>query len=348
MSCDSQAILEIENLRFGYAAKDNLRDLSIRVDPNEFVALLGPNGSGKTTLMRCINRVVRIREGSIRIDGLDLDGLSRDGISKLCTTVPATIPEGFSLSLKDFVMLGRSPYTAGKWWESDEDKEIVKKAMRDFNIARYANRRLGELSSGEQARALLAKGVVQRPKLMMVDEPSAHLDLKYKVQVMEMLRGLSRSGITVIMASHDLNLVMRYCDKVLMLSGGRIVAYGRPSDVVTEQSIKDVFNIDMKIINDSGIAYVIPRPPSEDEDGFRVDLRWIGRIIWMTRWSGTRSRSRPCLQARGCTAGGGPWSWRLLALTGWSCLRPSSTADSSHRRRPCSIRPASEAMPRRP
>ena len=143
--------------------------------------------------------------------------------------------------------------------------------MWDFGILHFSERRLHELSSGERARALLAKGVVQEPKLMLVDEPSAHLDIKYKVQVMRMLKGLAENGITVLMASHDLNLVTTYCDKILLLHEGKIVDYGKPAEVVTEESMKEVFDIEIKIIHDNGIPYIIPRAP-EDKDRFRIDI----------------------------------------------------------------------------
>jgi len=267
-----EAILNVCGLAFGYTSSHTLKDVNITAQQGEFISLMGPNGSGKTTLMRCINKILKIQGGSVKIDGNDTLGLSRDSISRLCTTVPADIPTDFSLNTRDFVMLGRSPYITNIWWESEEDHDIVEKAMWDFGILHYSERKLHELSSGERARALLAKGVVQMPKLMMVDEPSAHLDLKYKVQVMEMLRGLSKSGITVIMASHDINLVTRYSDKIMMLSDGRIVSYGRPDEVITKDSIKEVFNIDVKVIVDEGVPYVIPSPPTHDDVGFQIGL----------------------------------------------------------------------------
>ncbi len=269
---DSCAYLTIENLTFGYTAKDNLKGLNLVANKGEFIGLLGPNGSGKTTLMRCINRVVGIRGGAINLDGEDLLLKTRKEMARICTTVPADIPTDLSLSTTEFVTLGRAPYVSGMFWETEEDQRIVDKAMYDFGIAHYAERRLHELSSGERARALLAKGVVQEPKLMMVDEPSAHLDIKYKVQVMEMLRGLAHSGLTVIMASHDLNLVTRYCDKVMLLHDGKIIDYGRCQDVITERSIEEVFGVRIKIIWDSGIPYIIPRPPSDDEEGFKIEV----------------------------------------------------------------------------
>ncbi|MDR1690270.1 MAG: ABC transporter ATP-binding protein [Candidatus Methanoplasma sp.] len=265
-------LLDVCSLVFGYTSSNILTDVSISTNGGEFIALMGPNGSGKTTLMRCINKILDIKGGSVIIDGNDIKGLSRDGMSRICTTVPAEIPSDFSLTTKDFVTLGRSPYITSWWWESEEDMAIVEKTMWDFGILHYSERKLHELSSGERARALLAKGVVQKPKLMMVDEPSAHLDIKYKVQVMEMLKGLSRSGLTVIMASHDLNLVTRYCDKVMLLSEGKIIKFGTPNEVVTKESIKEVYHIDIKVIYDEGVPYIIPNAPSADEEEFRVEL----------------------------------------------------------------------------
>ena len=266
------AILNVCGLTFGYSSVENLKGIEIKADKGEFIALMGPNGSGKTTLMRCINRVLRIRKGKVEISGQDVSRLSRDEISRLCTTVPADIPTDFSLNTREFVTLGRSPYMVSWMWESEHDMEMVDKVMWDFGIQEYSDRKLHELSSGERARALLAKGVVQEPKLMMVDEPSAHLDLKYKVQVMEMLKGLSRAGITVIMASHDINLVTRFCDKVMLLSNGKSRSYGAPNDVITTESIRDVFDTEVSITNMSGITYVLPKPPSEDDVIFKVDL----------------------------------------------------------------------------
>jgi len=271
-AAETEMLLDVCGLAFGYTSANLLKEIDINTNGSEFIALMGPNGSGKTTLMRCINKILLIRGGSVIIDGNDIKKLKRDDMARICTTVPADIPADFSLNVKDFVMLGRSPYVANWWWESDEDLTIVEKAMWDFGIFQYSERKIHELSSGERARALLAKGVVQKPKLMMVDEPSAHLDIKYKVQVMEMLRGLSRSGLAVIMASHDINLVTRYCDKVMLLSEGKIIKFGTPNEVVTRESIKEVYGIDIKVIHDEGVPYVIPLAPDKNEKEFRVDL----------------------------------------------------------------------------
>ena len=251
-------MLDVSDLVFGYTENDNLKGIDMKIKPGEFVGLLGPNGSGKTTLMRCINKILKIREGSILIDEQDILELNMEDIAKICTTVPADTPLDFALTVRDFVSLGRTPYINSVWWESEEDERIVDQAMWDLGITMYEDRRLHELSSGERARVLLAKGVVQTPKLMLVDEPSAHLDIKYKVQVMEILRDLTDKGLTVLLASHDINLMTRFCDRIMLLSKGRIIDYGLPKDVVTKDSIREVFDIEVELVEKDGIVYILP------------------------------------------------------------------------------------------
>jgi iron complex transport system ATP-binding protein len=261
-----EVTLNVLGVCFGYGKAENtLKGIDIEAKRGEFIGLLGPNGSGKTTLMRCINKVLSTHEGSINLLDKDVKSLTISEISKICTTVPADVPTEFALSVKEFVALGRSPHVVNLWWEKQEDLDIIERAMWTFGISQYSKRRLSELSSGERARVLLAKGVVQEPQVMLVDEPSAHLDIKYKVQVMEMLRDLSRKGITVLMASHDVNLVTRYCDKVLLLGRGKILDYGLPKEVVTESAMKEIFDVDVKIVNVDNYVYILPMSPPDNK-----------------------------------------------------------------------------------
>lgn len=254
MQCD---LLSVRDLGFSYADEETLKGIGLDVGRGEFVALMGPNGSGKTTTMRCMNQILK-GTGTVTIDGTDMSALQMSEIARICTTVPADTSTDFVLSVRDFVSLGRSPFVTNLWWEGDEDTEIIDRAMRSLDLERYADRRLSELSSGERARVLLAKGMAQTPKVMLVDEPSAHLDIKYKVQIMEILSALSRTGLGIVIASHDVNLITRFCDRILLLSEGRIVAYGRPADVVTVESVREVFGIDVEIVRSGGVPYILP------------------------------------------------------------------------------------------
>jgi iron complex transport system ATP-binding protein len=263
MPCD-EAVLKLENMTFSYGVKKNLEDISFEIKPGEFVAILGKNGSGKTTLMRCINKILKIDSGTITVDDQNVKSLTLEELARLCTTVPADTSLDFSLTVRDFVALGRTPFLKSVWWEDEEDEKIIDQALWDFGITAYADRRLHELSSGERARVLLAKGVVQTPKIMLVDEPSAHLDIKYKVQVMELLKMLSEKGMAILMANHDINLLTRFCDRIILLHEGHIISDGRPEEVITAENIKKVFGIEVEMVTSNGIPYVLPTGSAMD------------------------------------------------------------------------------------
>ncbi|MBQ7405453.1 MAG: ABC transporter ATP-binding protein, partial [Candidatus Methanomethylophilaceae archaeon] len=154
-------MLEVSEMAFSYSDEGTLKNIDFEIMPGEFVALMGPNGSGKTTMMRCINKIHKPSSGKIEIDSEDIMELSMGEIARICTTVPADTAVDFSLSVRDYVALGRSPFIKTIWWEDEKDEELVNDAMWRMGIAHYANRRLHELSSGERARVLLAKGLVQ-------------------------------------------------------------------------------------------------------------------------------------------------------------------------------------------
>lgn len=257
MECDD-SILKLNNVAFSYGLKKNLDNINVSAGKGEFIGLMGPNGSGKTTLMRCISGLLRIQGGKIFIEGSDLNQMKIQEIARVCATIPADVPDDFHLSVKEYVALGRYPFITNFWWEGEEDEKIVNAALREFGVAHLGDRRLNEISSGEKARVLLAKGVTQKPRLMLVDEPSAHLDLKYKLQVMESLRGLARKGVTVITASHDINLLSKYCDRVILLSKGNIISMGKPCDIINEASIRDVYEVDVDLVRKGDEVFVLP------------------------------------------------------------------------------------------
>jgi iron complex transport system ATP-binding protein len=259
MHPDQEVMVQAENVTFGYNGKVILNDISFEVKPGEFIGLIGPNGCGKTTLMRCINGLLKPQKGNIKIDGRSIQTMKLKEIAKICANVPADCNEDFSLTVQELIFLGRYPHVDGMWWESKKDENVVLDAIKQFGLEPFVHRHLNELSSGEKARALLAKAVVQMPNVLLADEPSAHLDLRYQLEVMENLRNLSRKGVTVITASHDMNLTTRYCDKVIMLGYGRMVAMGKPKDVITPELIREVYNVEVSVFHDGEDIFAIPR-----------------------------------------------------------------------------------------
>lgn len=244
---------------FGYAGKETLHGVSFDAYPGEFIGLIGPNGSGKTTLMRCINGLLRPQKGSIVMDGRPVEKMKIKEVARICANVPADCNEDFSLTVQELVFLGRYPHVDGMWWESKKDEGVVIQAIKQFNLEALVDRKLSELSSGEKERALLAKAVVQNPKVLLADEPSAHLDLRYKLEVMENLKEMSRQGVTVITASHDMNLTSKFCDRVIMLSSGKVIANGKPSEVITEERIREIYNVEVKVFRDGDEIFAVPK-----------------------------------------------------------------------------------------
>lgn len=278
MSCEDELTVKVDNVSFSYGTKRNpysrtLKGITINAHKGQLIGVMGPNGCGKTTFMRCINKVLKPQEGSIYIDGKDVDRLKMMEVAKLCANIPADVPDDFHLSVEEFVALGRYPYVTGIWWEGEKDERLVREAMAAYHVTHLRDRKLGELSSGEKARVLLAKGAVQQPKILLADEPSAHLDLKFKLQVMQALKDLSRQGVTVITASHDINLIAKYADMIIIISEGGILSYGPPAEVINEEVIRSVYGVEVSIVHEKGEIFVVPLRPADPEKGDNEDPR---------------------------------------------------------------------------
>lgn len=239
--------LSIDNIEFSYGSASILKGIKLELERGEFLGIVGPNGSGKTTLMKCINRILTPSKGEIMIDGNDISKMKLTQIAKEMGYVPQN--SGGSLSsptVFEVVMMGRSPHIA--WKAGKTDERIVWDSLIDLGIKEYASHPFDELSSGQIQRVLIARAVAQEAKILLLDEPTSNLDIKYQVEVMNLVHSLSRRnrlGICAIV--HDLDLAMKYCDKVIMMEEGRITSIGSPADVLTQQNIKNVYGVDVII-----------------------------------------------------------------------------------------------------
>jgi iron complex transport system ATP-binding protein len=259
MSDESLVSISIEGVQFGYNGTKVLKDVSFEAKPGEFIGLIGPNGSGKSTMLRLMNGILKPKVGTIFMEGKDLDTLKIEEIAKFCANVPTEFSEEFNMTVQDLVFLGRYPFAKGLWWDGQADEEMVVAALKKFGVYHLKDRKFTELSSGEAQRVLLAKAVVQCPRVMLVDEPSAHLDLRYKLEVMEHLRELLTGSVTIVIASHDLNLLAKYCDRVMILSEGTIVAFGTPEEVITPEMVERVYGVEIVVVKQGDDIYAIPR-----------------------------------------------------------------------------------------
>jgi len=250
MSCKKEKIVELRSVSFSYDYRDVLEHVNLAVTRNEFLGIIGPNGSGKTTLLKLISKLLSPKTGIIMLDGENLKKLTPTEIARKIALVLAEFPETFDLTVVDVVLSGRYPYQTSRfsYWDRKEDIVTVSKAIELADLKGFSNRRLAQLSSGEKQRVMIAKALAQEPKVLLIDEPTSHLDLKYQVEIMKLLRDLTKKeGITVIATIHDLNLAGRYCDRLVLLSKGKIVKIGSPEQVLTPSLIREVYGINVVI-----------------------------------------------------------------------------------------------------
>ncbi len=240
--------LELLNVTLAYDQHIVLKDVSLTVNSGEMVGLIGPNGSGKSTLIRGICRLINVRQGEILIDGRELAGIGREELSRIIAVVPQypILPGAFTTL--EVVLMGRTPHLGLFRYEGNDDVEIVMKAMEATSLAPLAKRRVAELSGGEKQRLLIARSLAQEPRLVLLDEPTAHLDVNYQVETLELFRSLCRQhGLAVIVAVHDLNLAAQFCSRLVLIGNGYICAQGRPEEVITELNIQQVYGARVRV-----------------------------------------------------------------------------------------------------
>ena len=221
-----------------------LRDVSLTLRAGEVVGLVGPNGSGKTTLIRAVTGVVRPVAGRVLVDGVDITRLQQRGLARLVAVVPQdpVLPPAFNAL--SCVLMGRTPHLRLLQNEGAGDLHAARRAMLATDTWRFADRLLGELSGGERQRVVVARALAQETAILLLDEPTAHLDLGHQAGVLDLMRRCARDdGKAVLAVVHDLTLAARYCDRLVMLRGGSVVASGAPADVLTPQILRDVYGV---------------------------------------------------------------------------------------------------------
>ncbi|MBV9326337.1 MAG: ABC transporter ATP-binding protein [Chloroflexi bacterium] len=219
-----------------------LRDLSLHVDAGEVVALIGPNGSGKSTVLRVAGGILRPCAGRAVIEGTDLEHMPVKDRARRVAVVPQDGPVPSGLLVREMVALGRTPYVRLLLGPTARDRQAVDSALSAVGIHDLADRRVDELSGGERQRVILARALAQEPRLLLLDEPTANLDLHHQVSMLELVRGLSREqGLGVLAAVHDLQLAALYCDRVSLLSKGQVVSQGAPEMVLTPPLLLETF-----------------------------------------------------------------------------------------------------------
>ncbi|MFH1909282.1 MAG: heme ABC transporter ATP-binding protein [Chloroflexota bacterium] len=243
-------MLKIEGLSVSYGTRRVLHDVSLEVCSGEVLALIGPNGAGKSTLVRAVSGVIPLLGGKIRTNGDDLAAIPPMQRARYLAVVPQAVSLPPAFTVWETVLMGRTPYLNFLGQASASDEERVQHALERVAALDLAERRVGELSGGEQQRVLLARALAQSTPILLLDEPTAHLDLQYQVNLMETVRQLAHcDGLAVLIALHDLNLAARYADRVALLVGGEIKAVGTPRQVLTPDLISAAYHLPVAVIS---------------------------------------------------------------------------------------------------
>jgi len=240
--------LIINKLSFNYKSIAALKDVNLELGVGEVMSIVGPNGSGKSTLLKCIDRILKPKQGAVLINGRDVANMKHGELPKIIGYVPQNSTSTFPFTVFEAVLMGRKPYI--QWSVSETDKEIVAEILKFLGISKLAERHLNELSSGEQQKVIVARALAQQPQILLLDEPTSNLDIKHQLEVLSIIKGLTQSRqLSVIMAMHDLNLASRFSDKMAMLKHGCIFAVGTPKSVLTEENIESVYGVKSHVTN---------------------------------------------------------------------------------------------------
>src|SRR5438876_1847132 len=256
--------LIVEDVTFGYGREPLLYNLHVQVQAGEMVGLLGPNGSGKTTLLRLLSGVYRPQHGRILLEGYDLLQWGRRNIARRIAVVPQELHMPFAFTVEQMVSLGRTPFVNFFGSLGARDERIVKDALQATTIESLAGRVFNQLSGGERQRVMIAMALAQEPRLLLLDEPTSHLDIKYQIETLELVQFLNRERrVTVIAAMHDLNLAARYFPRLLLFQRG-VVADAGPAEVLEPHLLKRVYGIDVQVGILRGAEHLSVLPPGLD------------------------------------------------------------------------------------
>lgn len=269
-----QTAISIQEIFVRYGAIQALSGVSLAVESGEIVGLVGPNGGGKSTLIRAISRVVPTSGGRISLMGSKIRELSQRDLGRLVAVVPQNpnVPE--DVQAFELVMMGRTPHLRLLQSERERDVQAVRRAMLETDTWSLANRAIGELSGGERQRVTIARALAQETPVLLLDEPTAHLDLGQQAAIMDLVRAAcAERGLAVAIAIHDLTLAARYCRRLVLLSRGSVVAEGRPEDVLDEGTLRQAYNATVDVFAHplSGRPVVTPGNGTEARDGIAQD-----------------------------------------------------------------------------
>lgn len=251
-------IIEVDDVTFGYEQdRPVISDISFVIDEPEFICVIGPNGVGKSTLIKCLNGLIKPTEGEVRVLGRNVRDYKLKELAQVVGYVPVMTGDFNVMTVLDTVLLGR--YSKQKWRTTEDDIDISYKALEVMEIEDLAMRNFNELSAGQHQKVAIARGLVQEPKVLILDEPTSNLDIRHQMYVSSFLKKLSAlTGIAVVMISHDLNLAAKYADRIIVMEPpGRIYGIGTPHEMITSEMISRVYKVRSEIVDDHGTPHIM-------------------------------------------------------------------------------------------
>jgi iron complex transport system ATP-binding protein len=255
-----KALFSVNNIIFRYVHHTAIDDLTFTVNQGEFMGVIGPNGAGKSTLLRLLAGFLKPSEGSIAFSQRNLNEYDRKELARNIATLPQLTDIPFSYTVEDFILMGRYPHAQNGFFYGKKEVEFVHDVMDTMEISHLRERRIDTLSEGERQKIFLSQCIAQDPKVLLLDEPVSHLDIRHQIQTLDVLEKLHGEGLTIIMVLHDLNLASEFCTRVMLISKGRIKSDGDPRSVLTFENIEEAYDT-VVIVKENpltGKPFVVP------------------------------------------------------------------------------------------
>jgi iron complex transport system ATP-binding protein len=270
-------MIEIENLSFSYEKnKKVLDDINLTIDSGEFVGIVGPNGCGKSTLINLLCRVLEYRTGQIQINNRDIKTIAQHDLAKHIAVVPQESSFEFDFTVNEIVLMGRLPHLSRFQMEGDNDHRIAKTAMTKTKCWKYRDKLIRNLSGGEKQRVIVARALTQEPSILLLDEPTSHLDMNFQYEILDLIARLNRTKkVTILGVFHDINLASKYSDRLMIMKQGKIIADGPPRQVINTNTLAQIydFQIILKKHPKEGYKYILPDMVTDVSGGSKVDKK---------------------------------------------------------------------------
>jgi iron complex transport system ATP-binding protein len=255
----------VAKVHFSYRREEVLTNITFNIKKGDFLGIIGPNGAGKSTILRIICNILKPSNGKIIIFDQDINCIPRKIIARKIAFVPQETYFALDFTVEEIVMMGRYPYLSAFQKERSEDLNACEHALNHADLMDFKDRLINSLSSGERQRVVLARALAQEPDILLLDEPTSHLDLHHQYAIMELLKKLNNQGISIVIVNHDLNLASLYCQRLVLMHQGEIIDQGRPKDIITKKTLRHVYRTEVDIMEHpyQDVPYILLRPKGD-------------------------------------------------------------------------------------